>query len=114
MKTEIAHRPSLSPQVEHALHARLLEARRRQLELAEPPEWKDDVDMEDRDMAITLAARARAAVDDIDAALDRMAAGTYGCCQGCARPLPRQRLEAVPTASLCLACAERRVRSGFR
>jgi len=40
----------------------------------------------------------------IDAALDRMHAGTYGKCEDCERDIPTVRLEAVPCASRCIAC----------
>jgi RNA polymerase-binding transcription factor DksA len=42
------------------------------------------------------------------AALDRMDAGTFGRCEGCARPIPRERLRAVPYARDCIHCARGR------
>jgi RNA polymerase-binding transcription factor DksA len=114
MTTDVAPRSPLPPEVERALHERLVELRRQHLDKAEPPEWKNDVDIEDRDMVLNLAARAQAAVEEIDAALTRIADGTYGQCEGCLSPLPRQRLEAVPTATKCLACAGLRVSPGLR
>jgi RNA polymerase-binding protein DksA len=42
-----------------------------------------------------------------DAALARIAAGEYGACASCGRPISHGRLEARPTAELCIACAER-------
>ncbi|GAA4155803.1 TraR/DksA C4-type zinc finger protein [Gryllotalpicola daejeonensis] len=42
-----------------------------------------------------------------DAALGRLAAGTYGICVNCGRPIAPGRLEARPTAELCIVCAER-------
>jgi DnaK suppressor protein len=33
-----------------------------------------------------------------------LADGSYGICQGCARPIPPERLEAVPEAVRCLEC----------
>lgn len=38
-------------------------------------------------------------------ALDRLAAGTYGLCENCGRPIGAQRLEARPAASRCIQCA---------
>jgi hypothetical protein len=52
---------------------------------------------------VRLAA-TRHAVDDIQDALRRMAAGSYGICQRCARPIGEQRLRATPTARWCPAC----------
>jgi RNA polymerase-binding protein DksA len=41
----------------------------------------------------------------VDAALDRVANGTYGVCARCGRPIGADRLRARPTAELCIACA---------
>lgn len=41
----------------------------------------------------------------IDAALDRIAAGTYGICARCGDPISQERLRAVPHAPLCQTCA---------
>ncbi|SLN27450.1 RNA polymerase-binding transcription factor DksA [Roseivivax jejudonensis] len=43
----------------------------------------------------------------IDAALARIAEGTYGTCQTCGDTIARERLAAVPTAALCRDCARR-------
>ncbi|MFC4244441.1 TraR/DksA family transcriptional regulator [Gryllotalpicola reticulitermitis] len=48
------------------------------------------------------ADRERAATD---AALARIAAGTFGTCESCGRPIATARLEARPTATLCIECA---------
>jgi RNA polymerase-binding protein DksA len=39
---------------------------------------------------------------EIDAALGRIDAGTYGLCGSCGRPIATERLEAVPYATLCI------------
>ena len=41
----------------------------------------------------------------IDAALDRVASGTYGDCVRCGRPIAPARLEARPAAEFCIDCA---------
>lgn len=41
---------------------------------------------------------------DIDGALSRLGDGTYGACADCATPIPPRRLEALPFATLCVAC----------
>ncbi len=56
-------------------------------------------------------AVARVLMDDIvqvDRALDRLANGTYGLCADCHQPIPPKRLEARPTATLCVACQSKR------
>lgn len=41
----------------------------------------------------------------IDAAVQRIDAGTYGDCLSCGEEIAPGRLEADPAASLCIACA---------
>jgi len=44
-------------------------------------------------------------IGDIDAALARLAAGTYGVCDSCSRPVSAARLKVLPTATKCIRCA---------
>jgi len=44
----------------------------------------------------------------VDIALDRLAAGSYGLCDDCHQPIPPKRLQARPTATLCVTCQSRR------
>jgi DnaK suppressor protein len=56
-------------------------------------------------------AVARVLLDDmmqIDRALDRLADGSYGLCEDCHQPIPPKRLEARPTATLCVSCQGKR------
>ncbi len=39
---------------------------------------------------------------EVDAALARLEAGTYGLCRACGREIGTERLEAVPYATLCI------------
>jgi DnaK suppressor protein len=41
----------------------------------------------------------------IQAALTRMAQGTYGICQTCEEPIAPRRLAALPYTAQCLECA---------
>lgn len=52
-----------------------------------------------------LASRELA---DIDAALDRIAHGSYGRCLACGGPMGLQRLRAIPEARYCMACSGQR------
>ena len=45
-------------------------------------------------------------IRDIDAALMRIAEGSYGECCDCQEPIVIERLEAYPTARRCVACQE--------
>ena len=42
----------------------------------------------------------------IQHALERIDSGTYGVCAACGKEIPRARLEAKPSVSLCLTCQE--------
>jgi RNA polymerase-binding transcription factor DksA len=59
----------------------------------------------ERAQVIALRRQAEANLVEIDAALERVAAGTYGTCEGCDRPIPPERLEVRPTTRTCVACA---------
>jgi RNA polymerase-binding transcription factor DksA len=52
-----------------------------------------------------LDARGRQELAAVSAALERIAAGTYGTCLRCGESIPAARLRAEPTARTCLACA---------
>jgi RNA polymerase-binding transcription factor DksA len=54
-----------------------------------------------------LAHDMRERVSEVDAALDRLERGTYGTCARCHRPIPADRLDALPTARTCVGCAGR-------
>ena len=58
----------------------------------------------ERERDLALSAQARAAVDDIDRALEKIADNTYGICERCGQPIARARLKALPQAALCVAC----------
>ncbi|TDU90136.1 TraR/DksA family transcriptional regulator [Kribbella voronezhensis] len=52
-----------------------------------------------------LAEQARQHLTEIDAALARVASGTYTTCELCGRPIAADRLEARPVARTCTTCA---------
>ncbi|MGH1503925.1 MAG: TraR/DksA family transcriptional regulator [Acidimicrobiales bacterium] len=53
----------------------------------------------ERDRDLALSAKAREKVEEIDAALERLDAGTYGICVVSGEVIPKERLEALPMAS---------------
>lgn len=68
-------------------------------------------DMEDSSVADLLVDVALADIDrhvqeirDIDAALLRIAEGSYGVCTDCGEAIEVKRLEAYPTAKRCRPC----------
>lgn len=61
--------------------------------------------------ALTQVDRNRAIINhtqrlltQVDEALTRMDAGTYGICTNCGRPIAPARLMALPWAALCIDC----------
>ncbi len=47
----------------------------------------------------------RRELEAIDAALRRIADGSYGTCLACGGPLGLQRIRAIPEAKYCLSCS---------
>lgn len=56
-----------------------------------------------RDLA--LRDRERAQLRQVEEALERLAAGTYGTCRSCGRPIDPERLAAIPWVATCIDCA---------
>lgn len=59
----------------------------------------------ERQQVVALLASARAQLAAVDGALARLDAGTYGTCETCGVPIGDERLEALPNATSCIACA---------
>ncbi|MGD0608635.1 MAG: TraR/DksA C4-type zinc finger protein [Streptosporangiaceae bacterium] len=59
----------------------------------------------ERQHAAALLDATRQRLTAIEAALDRLEAGTYGVCERCGRPIGDERLAARPTALTCIRCA---------
>ena len=55
-------------------------------------------------LTLSMAEGVLENVKEIDAALDRIAGGTYGSCESCGQPIGDERLEARPVARLCVTC----------
>ena len=59
----------------------------------------------ERQHIAALVSQARGRLAEIDAALDRLNAGSYGSCERCGQPIGAPRLAARPAASTCVGCA---------
>jgi RNA polymerase-binding transcription factor DksA len=55
-----------------------------------------------------LSGQLNETLQDIEDALAKFDAGTYGQCESCGQPIPEARLEAMPAARLCISCASQR------
>ncbi|MEW6057570.1 MAG: TraR/DksA family transcriptional regulator [Bdellovibrionota bacterium] len=70
----------------------------------------DDVDQASADVEQALRMRLRnremLLIKKIDEALKRIEEGTFGRCNSCEHDIEIKRLEARPTATLCISCKE--------
>ena len=58
----------------------------------------------ERERDLALSAQAMQQVLEIDAALEKIDKGTYGLCERCGKPIPKERLQALPWAALDVGC----------
>jgi DnaK suppressor protein len=59
----------------------------------------------ERSQVDALVRQARVRLSEIEAALGRLDAGTYGTCERCGGAIADARLAARPEARLCIDCA---------
>jgi DnaK suppressor protein len=60
-----------------------------------------------RDLEFAIGEHETATLAELDSALLRLDAGTYGACMDCATAIPEARLKALPAAPRCLDCQEK-------
>ena len=65
-------------------------------------------DAMEREKSLLLAQRGGDYLDYLNEALERVENGTFGICRTCSGDIGRARLEAVPTATQCIACKSKR------
>jgi RNA polymerase-binding protein DksA len=58
----------------------------------------------DRELDYSLEENSSNVLREIEAALGRIDAGTFGVCQRCGKPIGEERLEAMPYATKCIEC----------
>lgn len=59
----------------------------------------------ERARVAALLDQSRRQLADLDRAIDRLAEGRYGACEGCGDPIDPERLRACPGTTRCIACA---------
>jgi DnaK suppressor protein len=62
----------------------------------------------EREHVAALISQAREHLAQIDAAVGRLADGSYGRCESCGQPIGAARLAARPVTALCITCASLR------
>jgi DnaK suppressor protein len=63
---------------------------------------------QERSRLISVVQSLRSDLTDIERALGRIDAGTYGTCERCGKPIDPARLDARPWALLCIDCKQKR------
>ena len=62
----------------------------------------------ERQHLAALLSQARRHLAQIDAAMLRLAEGSYGTCEHCGQPIGAAQLAARPVTTTCITCASRR------
>jgi len=69
-------------------------------------------DQYEQDFSLSLMANEAEVLEQIESALTRIEAGSYGACEQCGSKIPKMRLNAIPYAALCVKCADQVQRGG--
>ena len=76
------------------------------LRTSHDPDWTERaIEVENDPVLEGLDASGRLELASIRSALARLDEGTYGTCSKCGKPIDARRLQAMPMATTCLACA---------
>jgi DnaK suppressor protein len=59
---------------------------------------------EERSRVISVVRALRSNLHDVELAIAKIDAGTYGACERCGNQIGTERLEAIPWALLCIDC----------
>lgn len=69
-------------------------------------DWQEQATVRQNDEVLDgLEVEESRQIEAIRAALKRLDDGTYGVCVRCGEPIAKARLEALPYATQCIACA---------
>jgi len=64
----------------------------------------------EREQEQSIAANRLDLISQVQRAIERLDAGTYGFCESCGKLIPKARLQAFPAATLDVACKQREER----
>jgi DnaK suppressor protein len=65
----------------------------------------------EQEFTLSLMESEGAALEKIEASLERIEEGVYGNCEECGVKIPKSRLNAIPYATLCIKCASQQERT---
>ncbi|MGB0496865.1 MAG: TraR/DksA family transcriptional regulator [Rubricella sp.] len=78
----------------------------RDLDQPHSKDWEDAaIESEGDEVLEDLGREGLHEIRMIDAALERIGAGTYGTCARCGDPISEERLDVLPFTPLCRSCA---------
>lgn len=66
----------------------------------------------ERETALNIATGESDRLRDVTDALQRIADGSYGVCEGCDEQIPKKRLDVFPAARYCIKCKSRLEKEG--
>lgn len=61
----------------------------------------------ERSQSMAIGESLRDMLDNVETALRKIDAGSYGVCDSCGKEIPKARLEIMPAATMCTACRAR-------
>ena len=100
-------------EIAKALTARLSELRthlakvHRELHKMLPADSEEQaIELENQEALEVIEKTETAEIHQIEAALKRIAEGTYGTCAKCGESIDPRRLKVLPTAATCILCSE--------
>ena len=73
---------------------------------------EDDItEIEEHDRLSATKAELEKTLKEVDVALQRIDQGKFGNCTNCGGQISQERLEIMPTVSLCLTCKQKKIRA---
>ncbi|MBI5360054.1 MAG: TraR/DksA C4-type zinc finger protein [Planctomycetes bacterium] len=61
----------------------------------------------EQELSLNLLESENEELSEINEALEKIKDGTFGLCENCSKPIPEQRLSAIPYAKLCMDCKKK-------
>jgi RNA polymerase-binding protein DksA len=65
----------------------------------------------EQEFTLSLLENEEQRLQEIGAALERISQGKFGVCEGCDKPIPKARLDAIPFTRFCVECARKQQQS---
>ena len=81
-------------------------------DLSHVPTHNADRDSEGLENEMSLIHNEEQILADVQDAIDRIEAGTFGTCEDCGGKISEARLDALPFAPYCIECAQKEVAVG--